>query len=254
VRKQNKRPEPVAPSSAGAVTAAIARHPREFVGIVMATLATFVIFINALFMQKGPHPAPIFATRPVVKQAVPLAPPRPQPVQPAPVAAPVAAPAPAAADPAANRVQIISDIQRELNKRGFYDGAIDGVWGARTDAAARDFAQAAGLQMNVESNEVLLQAIQSSNVRHAVSAPARSNDPIAALIAPPSKASSNKVMAIQRALADFGYGQIKPTGVFDPATRVAIEKFERDRKMPVTGQISDRFVRELSSMTGRPLE
>jgi hypothetical protein len=35
---------------------------------------------------------------------------------------------------------------------------------------------------------------------------------------------------------------------------VAIEKFERDRKLPVTGQISDRFVRELSSMTGRPLE
>jgi hypothetical protein len=35
---------------------------------------------------------------------------------------------------------------------------------------------------------------------------------------------------------------------------VAIEKFERDRNLPVTGKISDRFVRELSSMTGRPLE
>ena len=53
---------------------------------------------------------------------------------------------------------------------------------------------------------------------------------------------------------DFGYGQIKPTGNFDAATRAAIEKFERDRKLPVTGQISDRFVRELSTMTGRPLE
>jgi peptidoglycan hydrolase-like protein with peptidoglycan-binding domain len=249
VRKRSKRPEPVAPSSAGLVAAAIGQHPREFVGIVMATLATFAIFINALFMQKGPHPAPIFATRPVVRQvAVPLAPPRPQVVQPAPVAAPVSAPAPAA-DPLANRTQIVSDIQRELNKRGFYDGAIDGVWGARTDSAARDFAQAAGLQMNVESNEALLHAIQSSNVRHTAAAPARSNDPIAALIAP-----SNKVMAIQRALADFGYGQIKPTGQYDPATRAAIEKFERDRKLPVTGQVSDRFVRELSSMTGRPLE
>jgi peptidoglycan hydrolase-like protein with peptidoglycan-binding domain len=250
VRKRNKAPEPAAPSSAGVVAAAIGRHPREFVGIVMATLATFAIFTNALFMQKGPHPAPIFATRPVVKQAVPLAPPRPQIVQPAPVSAPVAAPAPApAADPLANRIQIISDIQRELNKRGFYDGAIDGVWGAKTDGAARDFAQAAGLQMNVESNEALLHAIQASNVRHTAAAPARSNDPIAALIAP-----SNKVMGVQRALADFGYGQIKPTGVYDPATRVAIEKFERDHKLPVTGQISDRFVRELSSMTGRPLE
>jgi peptidoglycan hydrolase-like protein with peptidoglycan-binding domain len=146
-------------------------------------------------------------------------------------------------------VQIVSDIQRELNKRGFYDGAIDGMWGARTDSAARDFAQAAGLKMNVESNDALLHAIQSSNVRQTASEPARNNDPIAALIAP-----SNKILAIQRALADFGYGQIKPTGLYDPATRVAIEKFERDRRLPVTGQISDRFVRELSSMTGRPLD
>ena len=61
-------------------------------------------------------------------------------------------------------------------------------------------------------------------------------------------------MAVQRALADFGYGQIKPTGVFDPDTGAAVEKFERYHRMPVTGQISDRFVRELAAMSGRPLE
>ena len=78
--------------------------------------------------------------------------------------------------------------------------------------------------------------------------PART-DPIAELIAP-----SKRVLAIQRALADFGYGQIKSTGAYDADTAAAIEKFERDRRMPVTGQISDRFVRELAAMTGRPLE
>jgi peptidoglycan hydrolase-like protein with peptidoglycan-binding domain len=62
------------------------------------------------------------------------------------------------------------------------------------------------------------------------------------------------VLAIQRALGDFGYGQIKPSGVSDPETRAAIEKFERDHQLPVTGQISDRFVRELAAMSGRPLE
>jgi peptidoglycan hydrolase-like protein with peptidoglycan-binding domain len=244
VRKRSQREEVVEPNRAGRVAVAIGQHPREFVGIVMATLATFAIFINALFMQKGPHPAPIFATRPVVKHAVPLAPPRPQLVQPAPVAVPVPAP-----DVLATRTQIISDIQRELNKRGFYDGAVDGVWGARTDAAARDFAQATGFKMNVEANEALLRAIVASNAKRAAAEPARTNDPIAALIAP-----SKPVLAIQRALADFGYGPLKPTGLYDPATRAAIEKFERDHKLPVTGQISDRFVRELSSMTGRPLD
>ena len=67
-------------------------------------------------------------------------------------------------------------------------------------------------------------------------------------------APSKRVMAIQRALSDFGYGQIKPSGQFDPATKAAIEKFERDRKLPVTGQISDRLVRDLAATTGRPLE
>ena len=59
---------------------------------------------------------------------------------------------------------------------------------------------------------------------------------------------------MQAALADFGYGQLKPTGVFDADTRKAIEKFERDRRLPVTGDISDTVVRELAAMTGRPLE
>jgi len=33
-----------------------------------------------------------------------------------------------------------------------------------------------------------------------------------------------------------------------------VQKFERDRKMPVTGQISARLMRELGALTGRPLE
>jgi peptidoglycan hydrolase-like protein with peptidoglycan-binding domain len=62
------------------------------------------------------------------------------------------------------------------------------------------------------------------------------------------------VLALQRALADYGYGQIKPTGIIDPETQSAIEKFERERKLPITGQASERVARELAAMTGRPLE
>jgi peptidoglycan hydrolase-like protein with peptidoglycan-binding domain len=62
------------------------------------------------------------------------------------------------------------------------------------------------------------------------------------------------VIAIQRALAEFGYGQIKPTGFYDDDTRAAIENFQRDHKMPVDGHPSDRFARELVTMTGRALD
>ena len=156
------------------MAATIARHPREFVGLIMAAGATTAILVNALFMQHGPHPAPIFATRPFVAQ------------HPAPV--------------------------RALEKRG----AVTPV--ALPEAKPK-----------------------------AIAAP--HNDPIAALIAP-----STHMLAVQRALSDFGYGQIRPSGVYDHDTRLAIEKFERDRGLPVDGQISDRFVRELSAMTNRPLE
>ena len=229
----------VEPHGVGRLAAAIGRHPREFVGIVMATVAIFAIVINALFLQKGPHPAPIFATRPVLKQAAPVPSPR--------VAATPSGIAPDSA--AQSRAQLISGIQRELNRRGFYDGVVDGIWGAKTDAAVRDFIQAAGLKINPDASDGLLRAIVASKVpNNRAPVPAR-NDPIGELIAP-----TKRVLAIQRALADFGYGQIKPTGTYDPETRTAIEKFERDRRLPVTGQISDRFVRELAAMTGRPLE
>jgi peptidoglycan hydrolase-like protein with peptidoglycan-binding domain len=70
----------------------------------------------------------------------------------------------------------------------------------------------------------------------------------------PTVSSSRRVVAVQRALTEYGYGQIKLTGIFDEATKAAVEKFERGRKLPVSGQISDRLMRELAAITGRPLE
>jgi peptidoglycan hydrolase-like protein with peptidoglycan-binding domain len=223
---------------AGGLAAAIGRHPREFVGLLSATVAVFMIFLNALFLQHGPHPAPIFATRPLLSQKRPVTLPQPR------LAGPEA--------PAHNRAQLVTDIQRELARRGFYDGATDGIWGAKTDAAVRDFAQAASLKISPEASDSLLRAIMSAGAtargQAAAPMPPRS-DPIAQLIAP-----SSRVIAIQRALADFGYGQIKPTGIEDADTRAAIEKFARDRQLPVTGKITNQVVRELAAMTGRPLE
>jgi hypothetical protein len=77
----------------------------------------------------------------------------------------------------------------------------------------------------------------------------RRNDPIGDLIS----GSSSRITAIQRALAEFGYGQIKPSGTLDEPTSAAIERFEREHKLPVTGRGSDRLVSDLSAMTGRPL-
>ena len=241
MRRRSSRRGSASFDSAGRIAAAIAQHPREFVAMVMSTVAIFTIVTNALFLQKGPHPAPIFAARPLLQQEATL-PPRLSGTS-SHIGSDLAAQA---------RVQLIANIQRELSRKGFYDGPADGIWGSKTDAAARDFLQASGLKVNPEANENLLRAISSYVAKPVAAAAAPSppaTDPIAKLIAP-----SKRIVSIQRALADFGYGQIKATGVYDPETRSAIEKFERDHRLPVTGQISDRFVRELAAMTGRPLE
>jgi len=63
-----------------------------------------------------------------------------------------------------------------------------------------------------------------------------------------------RVAAVQRALTEYGYGQLKPTGTAGSDTQAAIQKFERARKLPVTGQVSDRLVHELTAMIGHPLD
>lgn len=78
---------------------------------------------------------------------------------------------------------------------------------------------------------------------------ARRNDPIAQLIG-----MSSRIMAVQRVLSEYGYGQIRPSGVLDRPTSAAIEKFEREHKLPVTGRISERLVSDLSAMIGHPLD
>ena len=170
----------------------LGRNPRDTIGLAIAILAAGTIVINALHMQPGPHPAPIFSikSRPVASSdPVPVLMPRPRPDT-APAKPVTAAPAVPAAHPTVTAEPVPVPTPR---------------------AAARD--------------------------------------PIAELIAP-----SPRVTAVQRALNDYGYGPVKATGIYGPETVAAIQKFERDRKLPVTGQISARLLRELAAATGRTLE
>jgi peptidoglycan hydrolase-like protein with peptidoglycan-binding domain len=223
-----------------ALMQAFGRNPRDTIALGVVALAVGAILINALHLQPGPHPAPIFKIRPR-----PVAAPEPS------VSVPLPRPT-VRTDAGRARADVVAEIQRELARRNFYDGPADGISGPKTDAAIRDFIQAAGVKVAAEPTDDLLRML----ARLPNKAPARGGtgaarvDPIAELIDP----SPRRVLAVQRALAEAGYGQIKPTGSYNPETRAAIEKFERERKLPITGQISDRLVRELAALTGGPLE
>lgn len=251
---------------------------RDAIGGAVAVLATAMILTNVLFLQHGPHPAPMLPSGVASTPRAAAAPdialagtnatsslPRPRPAETAPPRPTLAkaetgkADRPKAEGAARPTNEIVADIQRELSRRGFYDGVVDGRYGPRTDAAIRDFEQAAGLRPSTEPSEALLRHIARSQIksRQSAAVPQRPTppaaltrpDPIGEMLTP-----SKRVTAVQRALSEFGYGQINPSGIVDGETQAAIEKFERERKLPITGQLSHRIVRELAAITGRPLE
>ena len=165
------------------------RRPKDAVCLGLAVVATGYIVVNALFLQRGPHPAPFFSTD--VTQT--------------------------AAAPASGSVPV-PPARRQASTR---------IPAATLPSAAPPPVPPASIP-----------------VRTAAARP----DPIAELLEP-----SNKTIAVQRALTEFGYGQIKPTGTVGPETKAAIEKFERARGLKVTGQLSERLTRELSTLKGGPL-
>lgn len=154
-------------------------NPASSGGLMVVALTATAIVSNAMFLQNGHHPDPIFSTRPAVTRpaAKPVA-----AAQPAPVAAAVpqdaqplalvplprpspqrAAPTPAApAQPSAVDVttQLTTSIQRELARLGLYQGAIDGKPGPRTSASISAYERAAGMAVTGQPTPALLEAMK----------------------------------------------------------------------------------------------
>jgi peptidoglycan hydrolase-like protein with peptidoglycan-binding domain len=260
----------------------------DAVAFLAGVAMTGAILVNSLWMQTGKHPAPLFSfkrpdvstavtkelmapsvrTIPIERAPTPSAPPvvRPQPAPPPAAVTPPVPVAPVAAPPATPRTgpQLVMAMQTELARRGFYDGALDGFFGPKTDAAIREFEKAAALKPSTELNNALLQTMMRApaTVRKgatrapapAPAAPVRVEPQVVTPPVVPTTPTSRRVVAMQKALAEFGYGQIKPTGTIDAPTRAAIEKFERERRLPITGQPSERLMKELAAVTGRPID
>jgi hypothetical protein len=109
------------------------RHPgRVLLSLVLvAALGGFVI--NALMMQSGRHPAPLFASFGIVtSDPVPV--PRPVPVPPA---DPLATLAPQVGEP----VREVLFVQRALNRLGYGPIQPDGILGTATQQAIDRFAK-----------------------------------------------------------------------------------------------------------------
>jgi hypothetical protein len=181
--------------------------PKDMVAGAIALAAVIAIIANALFMQAGRHPAPMFGSVTILPTvaSVPTNPlPKPRPVVADASLTEIKPADPRTVDPLASLVKTTSAVQ----------------------------------------------AASTNIPRPPIAVPVSSRvDSV-----PASGVGSHKVAAVQRTLTEYGYGQLKPTGVAGSDTQTAIQKFEKARKLPVTGQMSDRLVRELAAMIGHPIE
>lgn len=182
--------------------------PKDTIAAALAIAAVIAIFVNALFLQAGHHPSPMFGKA---------------------VAVPLAAPSATAA------LLSASPLPRPRPS----EAAI-----SRAEAALADSGPAETKSIDAPHPAKPV-AAQRATAGKPVTA---HHDPLGDLIT-----SNRRVTNVQRALTKYGYGQLKPTGVVGTDTQAAIQKFERERKLPVTGNVTDRLVRELSAMTGQAI-
>jgi hypothetical protein len=205
----------------GLVMRILLHSPKDVLAGLLAAAAVCAILANALFLQAGRHPSPMFGsvvTLPAPQAAVVSPLPRPRPVELSsepPEIRPVEA---RGADP--KHVEIKSADPRGDSKK--------------PDSKNPDL------------------VVKSTGAPTA--APANAARPPAPIPDTAQSAGARRVAAVQRALTQYGYGQLKATGAVGSDTQAAITKFERDRKLPVTGQMSDRLVKELTAMIGHPID
>jgi Putative peptidoglycan binding domain len=203
--------------------------PKDMIAGALAFAAVSAIIANALFLQAGRHPSPMFGSV-VVMPPTALAP-----------ASPLPRPRPVEADTSSSEPKVVEP--RVVEPR----------------VVEPRLAEPKPVEKPAEpkSADPLTNLVKATSA--APVAPANVLRPPAPI--PPSSradsiagSGSRRVAAVQRALTEYGYGQLKPTGTVGSDTQAAIQKFERERKIPVTGQMSDRLVHELAAVIGHPID
>uniref|UniRef100_A0A973VYK4 Peptidoglycan-binding protein n=1 Tax=Bradyrhizobium septentrionale TaxID=1404411 RepID=A0A973VYK4_9BRAD len=219
----------------GLVLRLLLHSPKDLVAGVLAVSAIVAILINALFLQAGRHPSPMFGG-----SVVTLPPPAP------PVAAASPLPRPRPAEAAA-----AMEPPRPVEVKPLETKAVEARPVESKPVEARS---AEPKPVEAKLVDPMASLVMKSTAAPPAAAPSSVIRPPAPIPTAHLSPAGKRIAAVQRTLTEYGYGQLKPTGTIGADTQTAIAKFERARKLPVTGQMSDRLVHELSVMIGHSIE
>jgi peptidoglycan hydrolase-like protein with peptidoglycan-binding domain len=125
--------------------------------------------------------------------------------------------------------ELISAIQGDLATLGFATGAVDGVDRPQLREAIRDYQAAVGLDLTGAPTTNLLDHIRSTRG-------------LGLAVTGGNETGRDLIQRVQERLAAIGYEPGATQGVLDAKTREAIARFEADRGLPVTGEVSQQLV------------
>ena len=233
-RRRRGAASAVVEAERGLLVRALLYSPKDMVAGLIAFAAASAIITNALFLQSGPHPAPMFgsAVTPPTGLLMPNPLPRPRPAEADTLPLNEKRSDPSLFDP--KPVEPPPEPKQVEQK----------------PVAPRPAEPHASDQRANDPMASLVKSTTSSPLP----APSNAVRPPASIPTTGSIGGAKRVAAVQRVLTEYGYAQLKPTGILGADTKAAIEHFERERRLPVDGQVSDRLVRELYAATGHAVE
>lgn len=225
----------------------VMRNPKRLlVGMLFAGVAVSV-GANALMMQSSRHPAPMFYPRMATRE-----PQLPQ-VPPARPSAAEAQRMPAVQTPAPAQAQV-PGLAAVVNNNASAERDTIGDIIRTGSTSAPPATHPVVPTAKAQPTDVIGDLIRMNGVPPArpgeqrpVSAETTGNAKIAHTSLSAEENRRNVIMTGQQALNKLGYGPLDADGVMGGATKKAIERFEFDRRLPVTGTFNARTVGELSS-------
>nr|CAD6421408.1 peptidoglycan-binding protein [Rhizobium sp. Q54] len=240
-----------------------ARHPRIVVGVSTFTIVFGFVAANALWYQPGNHPSPFLATRdPQDPNGIagyrPARPVPPQEVttfriereQPPTEEQPAPAAMPSDGQPAiAPQRELVAEVQRQLMRRGLYQGTDDGVMGPQTEAAILFFQEAEGLPRTGGASPELLAALQA---RPAASAEGElaSAEPVAPQVVavPAMRPREDVSAAVEDPVAAAIRASEKAAGSAPGASARPVPAGEVASRIPVSSDLVIQIQRGLSNI------
>jgi peptidoglycan hydrolase-like protein with peptidoglycan-binding domain len=143
----------------------------------------------------------------------------------------------------------VKALQRELSTRGLYQDQIDGVPGAKTRAALRNFQTQQGIAASGELDARTADALGLAASRQAMRPASAANESRARRAAGEtelSTLSAAQIQKVQRRLSELGFYQGEVDGVAGDATRTALQRyFQHQTQLAAQGRVSDSAIASL---------